>query len=141
MTIVPYKAEHLAILSEQPSQKSLRALMDDPSYAKSLEREGHSFSGFVGDKLIGCAGVIPLWQGRSHAWAILAHDAGKHFISMHKGVSRFLDNHPANRVETTVAPAFGPAHRWMRALGFHWEGLMQKYNPDGSDMDLYARIS
>lgn len=139
MIIVPYKAEHLDKLDLQEGQQYLAVYLK-PDLRKLLEGE-YSFTGFDGDKVVGCAGLLPQWENRGIVWAYLASDSGRHFPAIHKAVKRFLDAAPFNRIEATVDAEFEPGHRWVKMLGFKLEApLMRKYRPNDGDSALYARV-
>lgn len=111
---------------------------------RALEVEGLSWTGEQDGEILICSGVIPIWDGRAQAWALVSPAAGKHFAAIHRAVKRFLDikmPDPFHRVEATVDVYFDPGHRWMRMLGFEPEALLHKYRPDGVDQCLYARTA
>lgn len=139
MEVVAYEPEHLERLRLQPAQAYLSGRIGS-EYARAMVVDGQSFSALSGDRVIACAGLIPLWAGRAHAWALLAEDAGRDLLAVHRAVGRFLSLSTVRRIETSVYHEFAAAHRWARLLGFRWEGLMRGYAPDGRDCDLYARV-
>lgn len=139
MKVVDFKAEHLESLGLQESQAYLSSWVT-PAMAETLESHP-SFTGIAEGKIIGCAGIIPIWQGRAMAWAYIGEDAGKHFVKVHREVKKFLDNCYIKRIEATVDAGFDAGHRWMGMLGFELEApLMKAYRPDGGNCALYARI-
>lgn len=140
MMIVAFQPAHLDRLLLQPSQAIMQPTLADPSYGPSLAAAGPAYSAVDGDAVFACAGLIPQWQGRALAWALIAEEAGRHMVGIHKAVRRALDMHPFRRVETAVASDFMQGHRWAVMLGFEREGRMRAYTPDGQDCDLYARV-
>jgi hypothetical protein len=139
MTIEPLIADHVMNVLLQPSQACFASSID-AEYANRLVVSGPAFSAIHNGEVLACAGLIPQWEGRAIAWALVAAEAGPHFVRIHKAVKRFLELQKIRRIETWVYPTFEPAHRWMRLLGFKLEGRMTAYGPDGSDGDLYARL-
>ncbi len=138
--IVPFEPDHLTRLLLQPSQANMQAFMTDPEYAEQLRAAGPAYSLVVGDEVFACAGLIPQWENRAVAWALVASEAGRHFRAIHQAVLRTFELHPFRRIETAVLQDFEQGHRWVRMLGFEREGLMRAYSPDGQDYDLYARV-
>jgi len=138
--IVPYRAAHLDSLLLQPAQAYLQPLFK-PDYASALESAG-AFTACVGARVIGCGGVHTLHPRRGLAWALVAHDAGAHFVAIHRAVARRLAESPLARIEAHVDRDFAAAQRWMRLLGFVNEtpGGMRAFTPDGRSCDLYARV-
>lgn len=140
MIVVPFHVEHLAQLALQPHQAYLASEVLTPGYAEALAT-GDAFSCFEGDELVMCAGVLPIWEGRGLAWALLSASAGRVMLALTRATLRFLKVCRYRRVETHVEVEFAAGHQWMRMLGFEREGCMRAYSPDGRDCDLYARIS
>jgi hypothetical protein len=140
MDIVPFKPEHVKEMELQDSQKYLSSFANDNVLA-SLQGDW-SFTGVVNGVPIGCAGIIPMWQGRGIAWAYLSSRATKHqFIQVHRAVKKFLDDCYLQRIEMTVDCEFAEGHRWAHKLGFTMEApRMRAYNPNGGDCALYARV-
>lgn len=141
MRIVPFEPDHLKLLLLQPSQAMMQSTLTNAEYAQSLFHAGPAYSAVQGDAVFACGGLIPQWQGRAIAWALISAEAGPHFITITKAVRRALDLHPFRRVETAVRHDFPQGHRWAAMLGFKPEGLMRSYTPDGHDCDLYAKVS
>ena len=140
MMIVAFNPSHLDRLLLQPSQALMQPTLADPSYGPSLAAAGPAYSAVDGDAVFACAGIIPQWEGRAVAWALIASEAGRNMVRIHKAVSRALAVHQYRRIETAVASDFEQGHRWALMLGFEREGRMRGYTPDGRDCDLYARV-
>lgn len=138
--IVPFQPEHLSQLMLQPSQVYLQPMLANPHYGEYLVKAGPAYSCIVDDVVFACAGLIPQWENRAMAWALISGEAGKHFLSIHRAVKRTFAMHPYRRIETTVAMNFEEGYRWADLLGFEREGLMRKYVPNGDDCYLYARV-
>jgi RimJ/RimL family protein N-acetyltransferase len=140
MQIVPYKPEHLTNLLLQPAQAYMRPFFDDPQYGRALAIPGKAFTAIECDRVLGCAGLIPYWEGRAEAWSLLANDIKGNFVPIHMAALRFLDSCGFRRVEAHVDADFGCAKRWMDMLGFQYEGPLKAYTPDGRDCLRYARV-
>lgn len=139
MILVPYKAEHLFKLQAQEAQQYLARHMDD-KYARDLEQT-LSWTGLVGDRVIGCFGVCPMWHHRALLWSYMDQTAGKHLIAIHRAVLRYLEVTPYRRIEAEVDCEFEQGHRWLAMLGFELEAeRMRAYRVDGGDSALYAKV-
>jgi len=141
MNIITYQKEHLHAIDLQEGQAYLSNWVT-PALAASLESSGWAYTGMDGDTPVGCAGVLPIWQGRGMCWAYLSKNIStRQFVGVHKAVSRFLETCYLQRLEMTVDCDFEPGHRWAELLGFEMEAeRMTAYRPDGGDCSLYARI-
>jgi hypothetical protein len=105
---------------------------------------GSAFTGFCEEGIIGCAGIIPVWQGVGHAWVTMGANYKSHRIWIHKQVishmNKIIAGMDLQRVQANVVCDFTPGVHWLERMGFKLEGKMYKYGPDGSDHYLYARI-
>jgi hypothetical protein len=141
MRIEAFRPEHLERLRLQPAQAHFGAQFMQPGYADML-RSGPSFTALHGDTVLGCSGVVEVWPGRALAWALIADEAGRHMLGIHRAVLGFLMQAPYRRIEATVDAGFEAGHRWIRLLGFACETPlgMRGFNPDGRDSFLYSRV-
>lgn len=141
MIFEPFRPEHLEQLTLQPAQAYLRAYAAQNVDAIRVAAGHPAYTGRVGDRVVACAGIIPVWDNRAAAWAWLGDTARHHLVPITRAIVRFLDMQPCRRVEISVDRDFVQAHRWARMLGFHLEaGRMRAYRPDGGDCSLYARV-
>ena len=94
----------------------------------SVEKEqgGPAFTGVVGGKIIGCAGIMLLHQGVGSAWVTLSNGVLPHKIWMTRTIKRILYDviraHGLHRVEALVTEDQESHHQWIKALGFSPEG-------------------
>ncbi len=101
-----------------------------------------AFSGFKGDRLIGCSGLFPIWPGRWQAWAVYSLDVGRYeMLKIYRWTRDFLDAHRYRRVETTVLTDFEAGHKFATMLKFKKEGILRAYDPAGRDHTMYSRVS
>lgn len=142
MKVEPLRAHHLTRLTLQDAQAYFGPEMAKPEYIRALIETGQAFAAVDGDTVIGCAGVVEVWDNRAMAWALLSRDAGRHMMTVHRLVAGFLAQAKWRRIEATVDAGFDAGHRWMKLLGFRLETPepMRGYRPDGGDCFLYARV-
>ncbi len=138
--VVPLEDWHLAELRLQATQRYVAPMMT-AEYGAALRKAGPAFAGIRDGKVLAAAGLIMLHAERASAWALLAEDSGKQFVAIFRAIRRFLDSQSIRRVDTWAFSEFEPARRWLRMLGFSPEGRMRSYCEDGSDAELYARIT
>lgn len=141
----PSDAKQISIQPMQIVDKRLFANWSDEEWERLGAEASPSISGYRDDRLIFCGGVIPQWEGRAIAWALLSKSVDRYdMIWIHRQVHWVLQTQVENgyhRIEAHVHEPFTAAHRWVGMLGFVSEGLMRRYDPQGRDMRLYARIS
>lgn len=139
MNILPYKAEHMEALRMQRGQMYCLPYVT-PEYAKALEST-YAFTAMEGDQVVAIGGITELWENRGLAWTFIDRRAGKHFVALHKAVSKFLEDCPLRRIEAETPCEFEQGHRWLKMLGFKLEApRMEAFRVDGGDAALYARV-
>lgn len=139
MHIIPFSGEHLQRIDLQDAQRRFFASFDD-AYVQALKGGGPAYTAEADGRVIACGGIMLQWPGRALVWSLLSRHAGRHFVALHRCVSKRLDEANVRRLEAVVDATFEPGHRWVRLLGFEREGLMRGYAPDGRDHVLYARV-
>lgn len=144
MIFVEFKAEHLTMMKIQKAQEIWKDKLLTYEYSKALEIPGMAWTALKNDEVLGCAGMIPVWEGRVIAWALFG-DIPKHswiliFRKIQKEFRDALANHGRHRIETTTPVDFVPGHRLAKMLGFEIEGLMKEYGPDGKDHLMLGKI-
>src|SRR3546814_10880985 len=92
-----------------------------------LKRPGLSFTGVApGDRILGCAGVVPLWPGVAQAWAVLSDAALAEPVTLTRAVDRELrgiaESLCRRRIQAKVAERHHDGARWHAFLGFEIEG-------------------
>lgn len=135
----PFDAMDLRGLILQPAQWSLSDLIRKPSYGRDLQSSGPGFTLTDGETVLVCAGLVRVWEDRAQAWSLLGAGAGRHMVTIYRGMSSFLAMQKVARIEATVDTDFEAGHRLARMLGFVREGTMRAYN-NGRDADLYSRV-
>lgn len=142
MIFVPFNPEHLRLIEVQESQ--LPDLMRvSPQEVSELAKGREAWSGFVGGRCLGAAGIIdvPGWPNRSVAWAIFGRDIRQFMVSGFRFIKSVVDSCPRRRIEMTVECDFKQGHRFAKMLGFTVEApRMVAYSHYGTDMALYAKV-
>lgn len=124
----------------QDAQEYIRSIVNMDYDFTELSKAGLAWTGEVDGDIMIISGLMPMWENRAIAWALVSKDAGKCFTSIHKAVNNFLIYAPYRRIEANVDVGFKAGHKWIKMLGFEIEGLMKAYRPDGKDMFLYSRV-
>lgn len=140
MSLVKFKAEHLAAIQVQDAQSYASPYMT-PEHGRALETT-LAFSYIANGVVLAVGGLCEMWPGRATMWSYIDRRAAHHFVGIHRAALWMLDNCPFRRVEADVTVDFAPGHRWLKMLGFELEApCLRAYLPDGEDCALYARIS
>lgn len=109
-----------------------------------MKQSGPSFTLEVSEGIVFVGGVIILWPGRGQTWLLTTELVHTKPLLFHKSVARILDlvvgDYRLHRLEAAVAADWAEANKWIKRLGFTFEGLARKYTPGGRDAKLYARI-
>ena len=141
----PSDAKNMSVQPMQVVDQRLFECWSDAEWDRSRVEESPAMTGLRDDRIIFCCGVIPQWIGRAIVWALLADSVNRYeMLWIHRQVQWILEaqiNNGYHRIEAHVHEPFAAAHRWARMLHFESEGLMRKYDPEGRDMRLYARIT
>jgi hypothetical protein len=141
MIVRPWVLGDTAKVSIQQAQAYMGGAPEITADLTSLSESGLAWTFDQDGEILGIAVIAPQWDNRALALVLLAQSAGSHFHKIHRAVHRFLVTCGIRRVEATVDVGFEAGDRWMKMLGFEFEGLMRAYRPDGADMKLYARIT
>jgi hypothetical protein len=100
-----------------------------------------AWSGLVDGRAIVCGGIIINGHGIGQLWSFLSVHASVHMLPITRFGVRLLTLQSARRIEATTRCNFAAGCRWLSLLGFEVEGVMRKFDPDGSDHYLYARVT
>lgn len=140
MTVEPFRLEHVDALTLQPQQARWKGTVT-PDIAEALERSGEAWTLLdAAGRVVGCGGTISLGGGRAEAWALLAHDAGRHMVAATRAVRRFLAATDYRRIEAVTAESFGAGGKWVKMLGFRFEGPMAAYCDNGEAAIRWAMV-
>lgn len=108
------------------------------------EAEGEAaYSVYYEGELIACAGIIKEREGVGLAWALYPPDIGGFHIDpkiARNKLNELMKKHNFWRVHATVRADFPSGEKYLIYMGFRWEGLMRKNEPDKTDSLLYAIV-
>ena len=106
---------------------------------------GTAFSALSEGVVIGCGGIRKHWTGLGEAWAIYGNGCIQKYVKELLYWSRVVIGQSIKdldlcRVQASSRVDFPGSGLWLKHLGFEIEGLMSKYNPDGTDAYLFAMV-
>lgn len=133
----PFRPEDGPLLTDilQSSQLESHGDVDWEAVANQ-----EAFTGLKNGKVIGAAGVWPIWEGRKQAWVMLSMKVkGPELLFATRAILKFLETQ-TGRIETTVLASYPQGCRWAKALGFQREGILRAFK-DNRDYGIYARIT
>lgn len=141
LRVVPFKKEYLSLLKLRDFE--LHRLEHIRQFPEVYEH-GVGYSVFDNRNLVFCAGVIPYWKGVGEAW-IICDICVKHYIrELYHYTKLYLDKiidiYKLHRVQSSVMVDYQAGHRFLERMGLQKEGLMRKYDWQGKDYFLYARV-
>jgi RimJ/RimL family protein N-acetyltransferase len=142
--IAPFAPEHLAAIAPGPFDAVAVEGFDLRAMAEARVQLGPAWSALSGARVLGCAGIVPLWRGVGAAWLLGGDELRRHPLALHRAVARGLPRAMRGlglrRLQISVHENFAASLRWVERLGFRHEGAMPAYGPNGDTYIRYARI-
>jgi hypothetical protein len=124
-----------------------------PEHAKGLDRRqeldidlradpNNSFTAYLGEEILFCAGVAEYWEGRGEAWALFNRDLIKdNKFQIIKTFKRYLEICPFKRIEASAEVKDPGYNAFLKALGFKLiVPLAKNYLPGGVNASLYEMV-
>lgn len=143
MKLTKFRYEHYRQLRDQPGQEYMVELSEQGII--DLELAPHSYSIIADNNLVmAVGGLTQYWEGRSECWIVFNKAAcrGPKFIRIHRLLMSVLKRSGMGRIEAAVRCDFDKGKRLVYSLGFILEAKrLRRYQPDGSDCSLFARIT
>ena len=106
--------------------------------------QGPGWTALMGDQVIGCAGICPLWPGVADIWAVFGDGVCGCRFWFHRVSKLLLRDAVAGlglwRLQTLVRADSERNIRWVESLGFEREWIRRRYGPDGTDFIDYALL-
>lgn len=88
--------------------------------------------------------VIELWQGVGEIYLVVDENITKTFakcrLSVVKLIKNYLNSLGYARLQCSVKEDFKEGHKFVKFLGFEYEGTMRNYGPSHSNYLLYSRV-
>ena len=95
-------------------------------------------------RVVACAGVFPLYAGVGQIWAYVSDDARGRGLAMIKHmrdrIPLMMSVMQLHRVQAHVQTHIEEYGRFIKLLGFEYEGTMRCVTPDMRDTDMYAIV-
>uniref|UniRef100_A0A6M3IIV0 N-acetyltransferase domain-containing protein n=1 Tax=viral metagenome TaxID=1070528 RepID=A0A6M3IIV0_9ZZZZ len=124
---------------------SEHALEPIAGYPPCKDVPAHSYAAWVGDKLVGCGGVIPMWEGVGEGWLAVHRENSQHrelltALCIRELLDNIIKSANLRRVQAVIRTDFAKAILLVETLGFKREGELVEFCPDKCNAYIYARI-
>jgi len=140
----PFEPEHALMLPVREIEQGMKDNEDFVKWVEINNTPGTSYSGFVGDTLLGCGGIKLLWHGVGEAWVLFSPEVVNHKVGVYRVVTEYLEkiikDNNLHRVQAHVRCDFDIAVRFAENMGFKIEGRLFGFNPDGTDSYIYGLV-
>ncbi|MCP4537769.1 MAG: hypothetical protein GY832_11550 [Chloroflexi bacterium] len=94
--------------------------------------------------IIFVGGINWYWKGVGEAWVIFHRNAQRHghrsYRTAKEVLAMLMDKSDYHRVQATARADWPQAVRMLEVMGFHREGLMEKFYPNGADAYMYSMV-
>lgn len=120
-----------------------RAFMIGPSQkAEDYKTNCPGFTGRKNGEIVACGGVFILWPGVAEAWMMPTKLIRKEVRFVFRMVSNALQSLALgldlHRVQAVALEGFPESGRWLKHLGFHEEGQLERYGPNEENYTRYV---
>jgi hypothetical protein len=139
MTVEPFQPYHIDLLRAQGVQSAQLGEVSIVPATSVIQPPGPALTVFDQDRVVLCGGVIMQAPGRGECWALMTEGAGKYMHWLHFAAKRFISIQRWRRLEASVPQGFGQGCRWVKLLGFSFEGELKNYGPQGETYLRFAR--
>lgn len=144
----PYRTGDLAGLRLRPldARGEMGAYCADPENGQLVAGGLVAWSFCVDGEPRACFGALPFWPGRLLAWAVIGDLTRPHRVRVIRIVRRLVNDAAlarrlgVRRLEAQVLHGNRAGHRLAALLGFSREGRMRKFDHEGRDTWMYARV-
>ena len=138
MKVDPLKLSDFEEIEPQPAQIYWRAHRT-PEEERFLANE-IAFTARDNGRIVACAGVVSLGQEAGICWALIARDAGRHFLRFRGMFERMIETSGKRRLFANTECDFADGCRWLEILGFARIEQREPFcGPDGREHHLYER--
>ena len=98
-----------------------------------------------GDEVAAVTGMSFLWERVGQVFTLTSDVVYEEPIAFHKailGLLRYAElEYNLHRIEAHVVEHYAQGRKWLEACGFRLEGIMRKFDSEGNNHYLYARVS
>lgn len=136
--VLPFKPDDYVAVAPPNPGRDLWA--DGATYAGL----GPAYTAWVDGQVAAVAGVMIVYPGVGHAWAVWGPLGFQHPVFVHRavwrGLVKIVRDHSLVRVDANVLKQFQAGRRWALRLGMAFESEMPKAAPHGQDFVRFAWV-
>ncbi len=125
-------------------QSMMRVPCPTADHAKALAMFSDAYTALRRGKVVGCAGIIPLWNGVADLWMYLGKETFTDKLFACKIIKYYLNDiikrHDIHRIQAVVKADYCQGIRFAELFKFKPEGTMKAYGPNKEDFIRYARV-
>lgn len=143
--VIPFERDHAEALDIRASDRLVVSSIGHGICDLAVEyaSRGPCLTAMWGGNVVAVVGVILLWNGVGEGWAMTSDLVPRVAKSFHRavlvGLNRIWNEYNLHRVQLVVHDRNIVSQRWVKRMGFEFEGILIKYGPDGSNYYRYAR--
>ncbi|HEU0070940.1 MAG TPA: hypothetical protein VFS04_06575 [Alphaproteobacteria bacterium] len=145
IVIAPFTQAHLAAIAPGRFDAIAAEGLDLAALAASRADIGPAWTAVADGRVLGCAGIVPLWRGVGAGWLYAADEMRRYPVALHRTVLRGIAAAEVglglHRLQISVHEDFAASLAWVVRLGFACEGAMPGYGPNGDNYIRYARVT
>lgn len=150
--IIPFEPYHLLLLELQEEQKHFLDLFNTAKeiidYGETLrlnavntdDKKACVWTAVIGDKVIGCGGIILASINIGEAWILVGEDFRKYAHRIAPVIKKQAAMAETVRVFALIDEGFERAERFIKWTGFQYEGTLRKVGTHGQNQKMYSRI-
>lgn len=110
----------------------------------AMHQNTYAHSIWLDEKIIGVIAISLLWNGVAECWTVLSEDVKCASLGFHKLVLRAIKFYEqalgVSRIQSFVKSDFDASKKWLKSLGYTYEGTLKKWSRKGEDYEIWARV-
>ena len=136
--ILPFMPEHVDLIDLREDCN----IQDYKDRIEALTTIGLSYTLAIDNRIICCAGIITPHPKVAECWTLASKEFDQHGMFVARSIKGFLEwvQPFYHRFQMSVREDHPEAQKFAEFLGFEREGLMHKFDTEGNNYWLYARI-
>jgi len=134
--IVRFRPEHL--------EQLVNPLKVSAEMIPLKNSSGGAYTALYNNKPVMSAGALMIWPHVAEGWALVTPldpiPARKIIFEIRQRILGFMRSLELHRLQATVRVDEVNSNRFVRAIGFEFEGYMKGYDSDGNDFVRYGKV-